>query len=131
MICLLLVALLTATMAIPAMAGSANGNGNYSSYSYSWAVTNSTSYGLANIQATAAPVSVGAYVYNEVINPITGVFDYVGSDPEGDPSYNYIAVTVSAGNTLDNGTKGVVRKTWATFYVAGAVVVSNVAVTPN
>ena len=72
LICLVLVVLLTASMAVPAMAETASGSNLTCSYPYAWTVEQTDVRGRAYIYTTAAPTHLTAQVQIETYYDLTG-----------------------------------------------------------
>ena len=70
---LTLAGLLTATMAVPAVAVSSTGTGTYGGYSYSWEVECRSTTGMALISVSPAQTAVTAYVRNTLYNDLNGI----------------------------------------------------------
>lgn len=124
---LVLVVMLMAILAVPAMA--ASGTGDEGQYHYTWSVTKTSSSGKASITTPYVPTTVGAAVRNKVRSS-SGVEGWAYSN--GSSSNNPVAITgyASANATASNlFTKnsvvynGTVTETHGTFWVNNTKVI--------
>lgn len=132
MLCLVLVVLLTATMAVPAMASS----GTYSDgqYDCEWNVTRAQSYGTAIITNPNAPATLGAavcnYVYCTTHKTVELVWSSGSSSQNISPSYSgYGYASATAYNKCiksSTAIAGTVSRTDAYFWLNGEMILSGV-----
>ena len=125
---LVLVILLVASIALPAMAV-AEGTGTHGMYSYTYRVVCEETYGTAGITANKVPTYVSVYAYNQVYSEEYDTWGYAGSSEDGTEYTGYVSASVTVGNTFEIGTQtvtGIVQKTCGTFYVNGNLVLGSV-----
>ena len=94
---LTLAGLLTASMAVPALASSQSGRVN--GYAYTWTVTRNETYSMANITCTESPTTVYAYVENTVYNELNEMHGVAKSGET--PSSGYSSATAIARNVFE------------------------------
>lgn len=129
--CLVLVTLLVACMAVPALAKS--GTGEYDGYNYSWSITRTSTSGRASITATVVPVTVGTAVQNQVYDD-DGRVGYAfssGSSSSGMiPVTGYVNAIATASNVFTyNGRQytGTVTNSYGSYWINGTRVLSGIA----
>ena len=123
LICLVLVVLLTASMAVPAMADNASGQGTAVSIDYKWELSYTTAAANASITTPNVPSPVTATVEGYVYYDLTGDYGYTDEVT----LCNYRSVTVSSGNIItinDVPVRGEVRGAVGSFWVGGTQVIN-------
>lgn len=121
---LALVCLLTACMAVPAMAAYRDGSGVYGQYTYNWSLTRASTSGTATMVASTTPVTVGVAVQNYVMDE-SGQVGYAFSTGSSDdgmvPVYGYVTVNTTAGNRFRTQSgaysTGTVQTTHGYYYI--------------
>ena len=96
LMCLALVVLLVASMAVPAMAAAASGNGTYGMFTFTWTVTCNETTGTARISVSPTATSVTAYAKNTLYNSLN---DITGESVEA-TSTSFATTTATADNIL-------------------------------
>lgn len=125
MMCLALVVLLVACMAVPAMA--ASGTGTHGQYYYTWTLTRTDTSGRAAITTPYAPTTVGAAVQNDVHGDNGEVgFAYsqgsLNADGQMAPITGYASSSATASNVFIFASRqctGTVVETHGYFWVNG------------
>lgn len=121
--CLALVVLLVAGMAVPAMAKT-EGTGTWSGYSYDWYVECGNSYGIAQISSSGKPTYVKAYAENTLYYEDEDVYG-MSYSPQNPVSY-YVTASVVADTTFiyqGEEVTGTITKTFGKFWVESENVV--------
>ena len=124
LMCLALVVLLVATMAVPAMAVSSTGTGTYQTISYNWTVTCNETTGTASISVSPRVSTVTAYAKNSLYNRLNNL---TGESREFQSS-SFASTTATADNLLileENGYifESEVTETTGRFFVGAEEVV--------
>ena len=134
LICLALVIMLVASMAVPAMATSHTGTNTTGSITYNWSVTCGETTGTASISISPSISSCRAIATNYLYDELNNLSGTTYQDKA-----SFASVTATAGNILDKEIAGVIyhfpncniEKTSGTFYIASSLVVSEAFDTPG
>lgn len=123
LMCLALVVLLVAIMAVPAMA--ASGTGNVGGYNYTYTITRGDTEGVAQINTSSAPAEVTASVYNQFF------YDLMNERVQsaGSTSTGYVTATATDDNIVYVNSVPVraqITCTCASFKVSGWWVAKNI-----
>lgn len=130
LMCLALVMLLVATMAVPAMAKS-EGTGKWNGYTYDWYVECGNTHGIAQISSSGKPTYVKAYAECTLYYEEEKAY---GISYSGDPVSCYVTASVTAKNTFTyegREVTGTIKKTFGKFWVESENVVPGVYAYPD
>lgn len=128
LMCLALVVLLVAGMAVPAMAASTTGTGIYQTISFKWSVTCGETTGTATISLTTGSATVEAVATNYLVNELNNITGTSEARKSG-----YSSATATADNIIVKILEGEkyqfpseIEKTEGSFYVSSENVVPGV-----